>query len=545
MLYQIYPQSFADGNGDGIGDLRGITEHLDYLAWLGVTAVWLNPCFASPMRDAGYDVADYLTIAPRYGDNDDLAKLADEARARGIRVLLDLVAGHTSDTHPWFTASADDPGDHRYIWAPGAEDGQLPQRFVHSPGTRPGGYLPNFFDFQPALNFGYARQQAGERWRQSPEADGPAGQPRGAAHDHGLLAAAWRVRFPGRHGLLAGERRSGLRRDQPAVARGAQVARPGASGRRAAVRMGRPGGGRPRWVPRRLLPPLRRLGQREAAALAVEQRHRPRRPGVGTGRPAFFDADGLGDPGAFLSAYQDALTAIGGPGHIALPTANHDFARLHAGPRTAEQLPAAFAFLLTFPTLPAIYYGDEIGMRHVPGLPDVEGSISIFSSFNRAGSRTPMQWDSSPNAGFSVAPGAALYLPIDPDPGRPTVSGQRADQDSLLHTVRDLIALRRAHPELGPGGRLEILHDEYPLAYLRGGRFLVVVNPSGRARAVPHDRPELAAATAVRQRRRPAGPGNDHRGPVLLRDLPAVSSGPAGQLRPPRAARTQSEPLGC
>jgi maltose alpha-D-glucosyltransferase/alpha-amylase len=214
--------------------------------------------------------------------------------------------------------------------------------------------------------------------------------------------------------------------------------------------------------------------------------------------PSFFDADGLGNPGTFLTAYQDALTVIGEPGHIALPTANHDFARLHAGPRTAEQLPPAFAFQLTFPTLPAIYYGDEIGMRHVAGLPDVEGSVSIASSFNRAGSRTPMQWDSSQNAGFSTAPSAALYLPVDPDPGRPTVSGQRADQGSLLHTVKDLIALRRAHRELGPEGSLEILHDTYPLAYLRGGQFLVVINPSGSKRGLPHHRPELAYATGVR-----------------------------------------------
>ena len=230
----------------------------------------------------------------------------------------------------------------------------------------------------------------------------------------------------------------------------------------------------------------------------MEQRHRRRPPEWDPDDPSFFDADGLGDPRTFLSAYQDALAAIGEPGHIALPTANHDFARLHAGPRTAEQLPAAFAFQLTFPTLPAIYYGDEIGMRHVAGLPDVEGSISRASSFNRAGSRTPMQWDGGPNAGFSAAPGAALYLPVDPDPQRPTVSGQRADQGSLLHTVRDLIALRRAHRELGPEGSLEILHDAYPLAYLRGGQFLVVINPSGRARVLPHHRPELAHATAVR-----------------------------------------------
>jgi maltose alpha-D-glucosyltransferase/alpha-amylase len=217
----------------------------------------------------------------------------------------------------------------------------------------------------------------------------------------------------------------------------------------------------------------------------------------GTDGPCYFDADGRGHVGPFLAAYHDALAAIGEAGHIVLPTANHDFARLHAGPRTLRQLPPAFAFLLTFPTLPAIYYGDEIGMRQVPGLPDTEGSV-LAPDYNRAGSRTPMQWDSRPNAGFSTAPSASLYLPVDPEPHRPTVAGQRADQDSLLRSVKDLIALRRAEPGLGSGGSLEILHDAYPLAYLRGGQFLVVINPSGRARTLPHGRPELAAATVVR-----------------------------------------------
>jgi glycosidase len=499
VLYQVYPQSFADSSGDGIGDLRGITEHLDYLAWLGVTAMWLNPCFTSPMRDAGYDVADYLTVDPRYGNNDDLVKLADEARARGIRLLLDLVAGHTSDTHPWFVASAHDPGDHRYIWAPPCADGgRLPQGFVRSPGTRPGGYLPNFFDFQPALNFGYARQQAEEPWRQSPEAEGPRAN---RAALRAIMDYWLRLGVSGFRVDMA----SSLVKDDPGFAETSRLWRE-----------------ERRWLDR-THPDAVLLSEWGDPAVAVpagfhadfflhfggSANGRPLRSlwsnGITPGRPdwdpdgpPFFDAGGLGDPRTFLSAYQDALTAIGEPGHIALPTANHDFARLHAGARTAEQLPAAFAFQLTFPTLPAIYYGDEIGMRYVSGLPDVEGSISMASSFNRAGSRTPMQWDGGPNAGFSVAPRAALYLPVDPDPQRPTVSGQRGDQNSLLHTVRDLIALRRAHPELGPGGSLEILHDEYPLAYLRGGQFLVVINPSGRARVLPHDRAELAGATAVR-----------------------------------------------
>jgi maltose alpha-D-glucosyltransferase/alpha-amylase len=109
-----------------------------------------------------------------------------------------------------------------------------------------------------------------------------------------------------------------------------------------------------------------------------------------------------------------------------------------------------------------------------------------------------MQWDSRSGAGFSAAQATSLYLPVDPDPQRPTVAGQRADQNSLLNTVREVIALRRAHPEFGPGGSLEILHDGYPLAYLRGGRFLVIINPSGRTHVLPHDRPELADAVAVK-----------------------------------------------
>lgn len=497
VLYQIYPQSFADSNGDGIGDLRGIAEHLDYLEWLGVTAVWLNPCFVSPMRDAGYDVADYLTIAPRYGNNDDLAGLVAQARAHGIRLLLDLVPGHTSDTHPWFTESAHDPGDHRYIWASPGPDGRLPERFVPSPGRRPGGYLPNFFDFQPALNFGYARQQADEPWRQDVTADGPRAN-RAALREImdywlGLGVSGFRVDMayslvkddPGRveTARLWLELRAWLDREYPDAVLLSEwgdpaVAVPAGFHADFFLHFGGPANGRP----------LRSLWSNGTSEEYPEW----------ASEPYYFDAGGRGHAGTFLAAYHDAVAAIGEPGHIALPTANHDFARLHAGPRTPAQLPPAFAFLLTFPTLPAIYYGDEIGLRHLSGLPDTEGSV-MRSGYNRAGTRTPMQWDSSPNAGFSTAPATRLYLPVDSDPVRPSVAGQRADKNSLLHTVRDLIALRRAHPELGPGGSLEVLSDAYPLAYLRGDRFLVVINPSDRTRVLPHDRPGLAGATALRQ----------------------------------------------
>ena len=117
VIYQVYPQSYADSNGDGIGDLPGLTDRLEYLQWLGVNTVWLNPLFTSPFDDAGYDITDYYSVAARYGTGDDLAALIDAARSRGIRVMLDLVPGHTSHLHPWFLASADDPADDRYIWA--------------------------------------------------------------------------------------------------------------------------------------------------------------------------------------------------------------------------------------------------------------------------------------------------------------------------------------------------------------------------------------------------------------------------------------------
>ncbi|MET8022562.1 alpha-amylase family glycosyl hydrolase [Streptomyces avermitilis] len=471
VFYQIYPQSFADSDGDGIGDFNGIVERLDHLAWLGVTAVWLNPCFVSPFRDAGYDVSDYLNVAPRYGSAEDLAELVDEAGRRGIRVLLDLVAGHTSDEHPWFTTSANDPDDHRYIWAPeGRPDG-----FVASPGTRPGAYLPNFFDTQPALNFGYGRENPAEPWRQPVDAEGPRANREAlrTIMDHwlGLGLAGFRVDMaaslvkddPGRTetaGIWT-ELRHWLDTAHPEAVLLSEWGEPEVS-----VPAGfhtdffLQFGGTTDGLP------LRSLWSNGDGT--VNEDWDP--------LDCFFDASGKGSPRPFVEAWRKASDAVGATGFVSLPTANHDFSRLNCGPRTVEQLPAAFAFQLTWPTLPAIYYGDEIGMRYVGGLPDKEGSV-LGPRYNRAGSRTPMQWDDGPGAGFSTAPADRLYLPLDPSPDRPTVAAQRADYGSLLHLVRRLVALRASTPALGSGGSVEVLHTGYPFVYVRGGRYLVVVNP--------------------------------------------------------------------
>ena len=166
VFYEIYPQSFQDSNADGIGDIPGIIQRLDYIHNLGCNALWINPCFDSPFKDAGYDVRDYTMVAPRYGTNDDLVALFDEAHKRGMHVLLDLVPGHTSEEHAWFKASAQ-PDEHdrtvggesvseRYIWTNMwiANGDGLP--FIGGEAERDGTYILNFFKCQPALNYGFA-----------------------------------------------------------------------------------------------------------------------------------------------------------------------------------------------------------------------------------------------------------------------------------------------------------------------------------------------------------------------------------------------------
>jgi glycosidase len=469
VMYEIYPQSFSDSDGDGVGDLRGVIGRLDYLAWLGVDSLWLNPCFASPMRDAGYDVSDYLSVAPRYGGNEDLAALVDAAGSRGIRVLLDLVAGHTSDQHPWFLAARDDPGDGRYIFAD--SDAAPGPQWEPSPGRRAGFYLPNFFAFQPALNFGYARMSAAQPWRQPVDAPGPAAN-RAAlreiiAHWLDLGVAGFRVDLA-----------STLVKDDPGWLETAALWRE--------IRG---------WLDRRY-PEAALMSEWDSPAvampagfhadfyLAVGDEHRSLLdngtglavPGSPARGPCYFSAAGAGSFEPFLAAWRRDVAAAGDAGLIALFSSDHDFARPACGDRTADQLGPVFAFLLTWPALPGIHCGDEIGMRFLPGLPDTEGS-QIWPGWNRAGSRTPVQWEDGPNAGFSAAPPGGLYLPVDPDPGRPTVAAQQADETSLLHQVRRLIGLRKTVPALRSGGPAQVLHAGYPLVYTRGGTHLVVINP--------------------------------------------------------------------
>ncbi len=484
VLYQIYPQSFADANGDGIGDLPGVVDRLDYLAWLGVDAIWLSPCFVSPFADAGYDVADFLTIAPRYGTNDDLARLTAAAHERGIAVLLDLVAGHTSIEHPWFAAalaSTDPAVRDRYIWSDAPVEG-----FAPAPGGRGGFYRPNFFPVQPALNYGYARSNPAEPWRQPIDAPGPAANRVALreimAHWFRLGVDGFRVDMasslvkddPGfvETGRLWLELRDWLDREWPGRIIVAEWGDPKVSvpaGFHADFIL-QFGAGNEGLAYRSLF---------ENGAGTVHEIWATMDP---PDLAPWADAAGRGDAALFVEAWRQAAAAIAAAGRggvVGLPTSNHDFTRLVAGPRDAEQARAALVLALTWPAMPAIYYGDEIGMRYVPGTPSLEGS-RLTPGYDRAGSRTPMQWGALPDGRFGPGTtGESVYLPQDPDPQRPTVAAQYDDEDSLLRFVRELIALRHADPRLVAAAPVEVLTTRYPFAYLRGPDrdLAVVLNP--------------------------------------------------------------------
>ena len=490
VIYQIFLPSFADSDGDGIGDLRGAIAHLDHLAELGIDTVWFNPCFASPFRDAGYDVADYLRIAPRYGSNTDMERFIGEAGKRGIRVLLDLVAGHTSVDHPWFQASAQDETDDRYIWSDCPGEG-----FVPSPGPRPGYYLKNFFDEQPALNFGYARLNPSEPWRRSVDAPGPRKNLDALFEimDYWLSRAVAGFRVDMAYSLVKDD--EGF---DATVALWAEL-----SAREKAAH------------PHAVLVPENdhRLAPGKGAAagfdadffLVIEKAHGLLFNNGGAGTlstlpdhsACYFDATAP-DPettlGDFLTRWQAHQDGSGGHRLVVLPTSDHDYSRLNTAPRTPRELGAAFTFLLTWGSVPSIYYGEEIGMRYLTGLPVHEGS-QWSPGFNRAGCRSPMQWNNrQPNAGFSTAPAEKIYLPQDPEPDRPAVAQQLGEPSSTLERVRRLLAVRRTTPELRTTAATTVLTAGYPFVYRRGERHLVVVNPSGTVRELTL--PELRGLTA-------------------------------------------------
>lgn len=484
VFYEVYPQSFMDMNGDGIGDIPGIIAKLDYLNSLGVNAVWINPCFDSPFYDAGYDIRDYYHIAPRYGTNGDLKVLIDEARAYNIRILLDLVPGHTSIEHPWFIESCKHVKNQFtdwYIWTDSAWKWDVPGfRVISGMAERDGSYITNFFYSQPSLNYGFANPDPSQHWQQPTTAPGPQAV---RAEIRKIMKywlelgvsgfrvdmAGWLVKGdPSSQGTLEfwREIRAWLDIEYPDACLISEWGNPS---------LAISGGFHADFC----LP----FGMPGYTSIF----RKPYGPGAGSDPygESFFSSSGHGNVQEFLDNYQDHYQKTKQHGVIIIPTGNHDInPRLSKG-RSEEDLKVVFTFIMTMPGSPIIYYGDEIGMRTIDGLPSKEGG------YNRTGSRTPMQWSSLPNAGFSTALQERLYLPIDPDEKRPNVLEQENRPNSLLNHVRGMIHLRKSNSAFLAESDFSIVHAgpfTYPLIYLRKSNdqsALVAINPSAVSFEVP------------------------------------------------------------
>ncbi len=473
VFYEIYPPSFQDSDGDGIGDLQGIISRLDYIKDLGCNALWLNPCFDSPFRDGGYDIRDYKKVAPRYGTNDDLIGLFHEAHRRGIRVLLDLVPGHTSDTHPWFIESSRyEPNEYsgRYIWTDHPFTGIGGHPYISGMTERYGAYMLNFFASQPALNYGWLHRT--EKWMSavdSPEAiatkeamkdimrfwlekgcdgfrvDMADSLVKNDDENKSATAAIWR------------DVRNMLDREYPEAAMVSEWNNP--------VQAVNAGGFHMDfyldwgWCANGYNTLLRdyEMGQEDRS---------------------YFRRDGHGDIHRFLDEYLPRYEAVKDRGYISLFTCNHDTPRA-ARTLDTDELKTAWAMILTMPGVPFVYYGDEIGMRFL----DVR---SKEGGYHRTGSRTPMQWDDTANYGFSTAEKDRLYLPVDPAEDAPTVQAQKDDPDSLYNTVKEVIRLRHENPDLQADGPFEVLIAEGTDFVYRRGSLIVAMNPSAETSVLHH-----------------------------------------------------------
>ncbi len=464
IFYEIYPQSFYDTNGDGIGDFQGILEKLDYIQGLGCNALWLNPCFASPFGDAGYDVSDYYAAAPRYGTNEDLKRLFDAVHQYGMHILLDLVPGHTSVEHPWFLASMKAERNaytDRYIWTSSIWEEPEGMGCIRGISDRNGSCAVNFFSHQPALNYGFYQPDPTKPWQQAMDAEGP----KATLEELKRIMRFWlnmgcdgfRVDMAGslvKHDQdgkgtiqLWQNVREFLDREFPSAAMVSEWGEPDKSLQ---------GGFHMDF--------LLHFGPSHYNDLF-------RCP-----EPYFSDR-GKGDVSQFVAKYQENYEKSERKGLICIPSGNHDMERL-ARHIHGENLKIAFAFLLSMPGAPFLYYGDEIGMRYVEGLHSVEGG------YDRTGSRSPMQWNDGKNAGFSTAPEEMLYIKQDPGADRPTAAAQAADEHSLYNEIKRLISIRQSHKALQSKGEITFVYAEqcaYPFAYLRsadGETILVVLNPS-------------------------------------------------------------------
>lgn len=510
VIYQIYPRSFQDTDGDGIGDLPGITARLDYLAGLGVDAIWISPFYPSPMKDFGYDVADYTGVDPVFGTMEDFDTLLREAHARGLRVILDFVPNHSSDEHPWFLESrmsATNPRRDWYLWhnplPPGDDWKPAWERYPNNWMSHFGGpawewdqrteqfYLHSFLKEQPDLNwrntavreamynamrFWLAKGVDGFRmdvlWLLIKDAEfrnnPPNPEYHGGMHDFAATLPVYNSNRPETHEVVAEMRglmdSYGATLPEPAAASAANTIKnplQKKSARSHRVLIGE------------IYLPLQELVQyygmpvqRGPAQLPAPERQELN----GANLPFNFHliqtewkASAIAE---IIRRYEQLLPPGGWPNYV---LGNHDQPRL-ASRVGAKQARVAGMLLLTLRGTPTMYYGDELGMQDVPISPaqvrDPAEKNEPGKGRGRDPERSPMLWVNAPNAGFTT-PKATPWLPLESDWATKNAAAQRSDAKSMLTLYRKLLALRRQHDTLHAGSISDVSAEGNVLRYVR------------------------------------------------------------------------------
>lgn len=481
VIYQIYPRSFQDSNGDGIGDLQGIASRLVYLVWLGIDAIWLSPIYLSPMADFGYDIADYTAIDPQFGTLDDFDALVRQAHERGIKVVLDFVPNHTSDRHTWFLesrASHDNSRRDWYIWADPTPEGDPPNNWLAYFGgpawtldQKTGQYyLHNFLPEQPDLNYrnpavreavwndirfwldrgvdGFRIDVVDRMLKDPALRDNPPNPNfiQGRDNPTNALLRSYSEGVEGIHDLIQGFQR--VIKSYPY---------------RVSI-------GEIQYLadPNDIVP---FYGSSESEELDL-----PFNFGL------MLQPWNAATIAQFVTAYDAAIPAHGWPNYV---LGNHDQHRLASRIGRATQSRVAAMLLLTLRGTPFIYNGDELGMENVD-IPqhlvqDPQGKN--LPGYTRDVARTPLQWSDAPYAGFSTV---EPWLPLADNYPTVNVEALRAQPTSILMLYHRLLSYRRLTPALTLGGYVALDHPPNDcFAYLReheGQRRLIALNFSGEPR---------------------------------------------------------------
>lgn len=471
VIYQVYPRSFQDSNGDGIGDLNGIRSRLEYLDWLGVGAIWISPIFPSPMADFGYDVSDYCGIAPLFGSLGDFDALVSEAHARGLKVILDFVPNHTSDQHKWFLESRSSRSNAKrdwYIWRDAKADGGPPNNWVSQFGGPAWScdaltgqyYLHSFLPQQPDLNWRNQHLRAAMfevlRFWLDRGVDGFRVDVlwlliKDAALRDNPPNPAYLPTQPAINRLL-----SVYNADQPEIHDVITQMREVLDGYGERVLIGE------------IYLPFERLATYYGKGLS------------GVHLPfnfALIHASwSAASVATLIKEYERSLPSGGWPNWV---LGNHDQPRIAARVGAAQARVAAM-LLLTLRGTPTMYYGDEIGMPRV----DIPHELAQDPwekrepglGVGRDPWRTPLQWDASANAGFSTG---RPWLPTEPDYRTRNIAAEREDDSSILSLYRSLVALRNGHDAFSIGDQRLISSDRDVLIFDRsqlGERFAIALN---------------------------------------------------------------------